>query len=246
MTRDDLVRQHTARWEFRARGPFEGAQQYVDAVVAFLETRDWAAAFEVRLGKAQTEWTADDVRAFEDHVTRPRHRPDITTPIAKLFVEVGTVPTTMVALVEIARAGFDLLARKLPPGPDGLPVYAHVITLDGRVAVTTVSANERIAVLKTAAQQLPLYGFVLVFDAFVHSVDRVGGTATKQDALLAHVGTREDRHVLTRRYTVAGRTVRFEPESDVDLRAAAVGGPESFRDPYAEVFVSVPPVTRPQ
>jgi hypothetical protein len=67
-TRDELIAQHTTRWGFRKRGPFEGPQQYIDAVIAFLQTRDWAASFEVRLGKPQREWTAADVEAFHQHL----------------------------------------------------------------------------------------------------------------------------------------------------------------------------------
>jgi hypothetical protein len=60
------------------------------------------------------------------------------------------------------------------------------------------SSRDRLAVLQMAAKRWALYGYVLVFDAFVHAIDREKRTASKRDALLAHVGTREDRHVLQR------------------------------------------------
>jgi hypothetical protein len=244
MTREDLIARHTARWGFRPRGPFEGAQQYRDAVIAFLETRDWAASFEVRIGKPQPEWSTDEARAFEAHMMRPRRGPG-TDPVPAVFVEAGRFPCIFETLRLLAHAGFEVLAALRRKDPlASVPIYAHAVLLDGTTLVTITSSGDRLGVLKGAAQQLPLYGYVLVFDAFIHSIDRVSGTATKRDALLAHLGTREERHVLDRAYTVAGRTVTFDAERDLDLRTG--NELDSFVDPYAELFVSVPPVARPQ
>ena len=248
MTRDELITQHTTRWKFRRRGPFESAQAYVDAVIAFLQTRDWAASFEVRLGKPQTEWSAADVQSFHDHLTRPRNRPN-DTPVSALFLEVCTVPCTVEALLALADASFeDLAAQRRAKPLLELPIYAQVVTLEGRVLVTTASSDNRLGVLKNAAQQLPLYGYVLTFDAFVHGLTPTTGTATKRDALLCHVGTREARHVLQRPYTVTGRRVTFDAPIDINLHETrnADGTAIQFEDPYAELFVSVPTPARPQ
>jgi hypothetical protein len=251
MTREDLIARHTARWGFRPRGPFEGAQQYREAAIAFLETRDWAAAHEVRTGRTQADWTPDDTQAFHDRMTS---RPMMANePSPALFVDVAPAPCTVDALLLVARASIEDLATKrlkhVRAGnpQESLPVLAHVITLTERLLITTASSGNRLGVLRAAAQQLPLYGYVLVFDAFMHSIDEVKKTATKRDTLMAHVGTRDGARILLQRpYTIAGRTVTRDAENLIDMRAPGPGQPDRFVDPYAELFVSVPPVKRPQ
>jgi hypothetical protein len=244
----DLLVTHTRRWGFRARGPFEGAQQYREAAIVFLESRDWAAAHEVRLDKPQADWTPAEAQAFADRLNSFHTRPRDERPAGAVFVEVGQVPCTIEGIREVAAAGLDELAKRRRAHPAGeLPIFAHILRLDGMVGLTTVSGHERLRVLRTAARTVPLYGYALVFDAYLHAIADVGGAsthATKREALLAHVGTRDDRLILQRPYTVVGRRVTFQPEHVIDVRAS---NPDwHIHDPYAELFVSVPAPARPQ
>jgi hypothetical protein len=246
MSAEDPLVQHTTRWGFRRRAPFEGAEQYRTAAVAFLETRDWAAAHEVRLGKGQADWTPAEVQAFQDHLLA-KQRPAHDAPVTALFMEMDVVPCTLAALLDVARIALDLLADlRRKDVIASLPIFAHVIALDGRLLVAPCSSDDRIAVLRAATRTLPLYGYVLVFDAFAHAI--TPGVAKKRDVLLAHVGTREERRCVQRAYTVSGSRVRFDADQEIDMKAPTSpdGVSQRFTDPYAELFVSVPPPARPQ
>lgn len=240
-----LIGQHVARWGFRPREPFESPEQYRQAVITFLETRDWAASFEVRLGKTQNQWTPAEVKQFAEHLLS-RRRPSGVQPASALFVELEDVvmPCTIDALLEISHVALDDLAkRRRADHQEELPIVVYILRLDGCVGITTCSSNNRISVLKVAIQTLPVYGYVLAFDAFVHEIKE--GTAKKRDALMTHIGTRDDRRVVKRTYTVTGSRVVFDAEQVIDFKTPTTveGEPQSFTDPYAELFVSVPPST---
>jgi hypothetical protein len=131
MTRDELIALYTTRSGYRRQAPSEGRQLYIDAVIAFLETRDWAAAHEVRLGKPQAAWTPAEAVVFEVLMSR---RPAVSAdrPIPNNFIVVGHVPETLDALIQIAHTGFDELTERRHADPlCELPTFATVVTLAG-------------------------------------------------------------------------------------------------------------------
>jgi hypothetical protein len=206
-------------------------------VLHHLERRDWAAAEEVRLAKPQATWSREEHAAF---LARLKARPRATQdrPATALFVEAGRREASHAALIEIAQFALGTLAdmRRTDPRRE-LPIVPHILTTDGRLLVTHCGSDDRIAVLRLAAQQLPIFGCVLAFDAFAHRFDG-DGVSTKVDTLLAHVIARDFRHVLQRPYRIAANGAPvFEAEQDVDMHDPATG---EFEDPYAFLFVSVP------
>lgn len=160
----------------------------------------------------------------------------------------GRVACTLAGVRLVAAYAQEVLeVKRLADARAELPIILQIITLESRNMVTTVSSDDRIAVLRGAARTYPLYAYALTFDAFVHNAD--GQTATKSDALLTHLGTRDgDRHILQRRYTVDGARVTMQPETDLDCRQVETPTGErcTVTDPYAWVFVSVPTPARPQ
>jgi hypothetical protein len=87
-----------------------------------------------------------------------------------------------------------------------------------------------------------VFGFFLVFDAFIHAITETpaGKRAEKGEAILAQIGTRDLRVTKRRPYRrLKGRVVFDDPPpEDIDMR-----GLDVVSDPYASIFVSVPPPT---
>jgi hypothetical protein len=121
--------------------------------------------------------------------------------------------------------------RRADPARE-IPILIHLLMTDGRIFVTPVARGDRVAIVTTIARTMPLYGFIVLADVFIHGIDAAAGHATKTDALVAHVGTRDLRRMMTRPYRVVdGRAVFLEAPPDVDKRGA-----ETLSDPYAGVF----------
>jgi hypothetical protein len=223
---------------FRARRPDETEARYRAALIDHVATRDYAAAFELIVRRAQTAWTPDDARAFQDYLQSRTGPPEDLSPGVHAFplqmTAPGASPVTEAALLRIAETTLDGFMQTRRDRPTAaLPVLVLALLTDGRVISTSVRSCDRLAILKTLAQTHPLFGFVLAFDAWMHKV--VNGCASKQDALLLHVGTRDLRQMRCRPYRLEGGRVTFvePPPPDLDKRDAA-----HVDDPYASVFVT--------
>jgi hypothetical protein len=242
---------HAARkYEFRPRGPFEGAQQYKAALIAHVADRDLAAAEELRLGRPQAEWTPAEVTAFREHLFAihrgPREQLPPGTPIP--MIDGGQHPVSEDSLLTLAARGVAAFVEKRQvDATQPLFIMANVLLTTGHVWIAPiVERGDRVAVIKTLAQEMPVFGFFVVFDAFLHRISAAGQPtqrAEKIDTILAHVGTRDLRRLITRPYRIVRGRAIFDdpPPADLDKR-----GPETKFDPYASIFVSVPPSAKPQ
>src|SRR4051812_36955281 len=191
-----LLAEATLRYPFRPQHRDESAVDYLRAVIAHIQSHDWAMAYEIRLGRRQADWTADDVAQFKAEVLslpRPRHTP----PRGGVGLRVSDIePGGMWPVTDLSlRTMLDelmaaaLAMRKAKPQAD-IPIIASVLLMTGQAGLLTVHRGDRIAVLKFLAQNGPVYGYVLVFDAFMHIVSEgAGSRAEKHDAILGHLGT---------------------------------------------------------
>jgi hypothetical protein len=241
---DDLLRAALATYPFRAPHPHEDAETYRAEAVRHLESHDWALAHEVRLGKPQAAWTADDVAAFERRIRGFASAHEFT-PGVHVFptMESGPYPVTDAGLLSLADEQLQILVEmRLEHPTKPIPIVASVLLTTGTVLTCLTARDERIAILKALAQDMPVFGFVMTFDAFMHAITD-GARATKVDTILQHVGTRDVRLVRRRPYRVDGSRAIFDagPPADLDARDPAV----SLRDPYAAIFVSVPSMAGP-
>jgi hypothetical protein len=239
-----MIDEVATRYDFRRRRWNESLPAYRHALIEHVEARDFAAAHELRIGRAQADWTPEDVAAFHARITSlpgARREFDPDRPFAlRVMMDPGPYATTDESLLALARRVVDLHCDKRVAQPrEELPIVAGVLMQSGEVAYTFVDRGERIAVLRALARTQPVYGFLLAFDAFVHMIDTATKRATKRDAILCQVGTREMRRTLQRIYRVEDDRAIFDPTSpDIegsDLRNGV--------DPYADIFVSVPPPT---
>lgn len=243
MTHDEILTAALTQYPFRTRRATEHRDAYLAAVVDHLRSYDWGLSEEVRIGKRQADWTGAEVTAFEQRLLSKRQTSQEFSPGVHHIIgeeDPGPYPVTENYLLEMASIVLDALTeqrRQHPMAP--LPIVARVLLTDGRVLTAFPAGDERIAILKAFARRAPVFGYVLVFDAFMHLITS-GTSATKVDCLMQHIGTRELRLVKRRPYRLAGRRVVFDaaPPPDLDSRA-----PDSWQmeDPYAEIFVSVPP-----
>jgi len=226
---------------FRPQRRDELDAEYQAAVAAYVEERDWSAAHEVRLQKPQAEWSAADREGFVDRLKRQ--------PMPSMEFGRGVHAFPMIAtpfrgeatwqlLVELAARGLEAVTERRTREPAwSCPVLISALTLDHRLLTTGTSPPQRLALLKSLIRREPIFGYVVVVDTFLHSVSP--GGALKQDAFVVHLGSRVgSREMWVARYAVADGIVTFEPRRVIDLRTEA--GPDT-QDPYAELFVSVPP-----
>jgi hypothetical protein len=248
---DTLLRSIALKYGFRPRGPGEGLARYRAALIEYVVVRDYAAAHEARVGRRQAEWSPVEAQAFEAHLRARRPPPiDDDADFSGLpMLHAGHYACTEPALLELADRGLaaTMAHRQANPTRE-LAIIAGVLLTNGEHLVTLVSRGDRIALLKWLARNHPVFGFTLVFDAFIHTLEKhpVTGETTKavtRDAITMHIGTRERRIVKTRPYAVVnGRTVFHDPLPDIDSRAPQ----GELEDCYAEIFVSVPTPARPQ
>ena len=248
-----IIARARATYPFRGRGPFESEAQYREALIAHVETRDFALAHELRVGRAQVEWSPADVQAFRDHIEGlPGPRTEAAqAPRHIMSAKVGLLSPALMAdraaataaLDGIATKGLDaLVARRRQQPLWQIPVFITVLLESGDILVTSTGRGDRVAVIKALAQSMPVFGFTCGTDVFVHGIalDAAGGAtgATKRDALIMHVGTRDLRIVKVRPYAIRQGRVYFDdpPPPDKDLRTP------DCQDPYSEIFVTVPPV----
>lgn len=251
MTREELVAKAIATYGFRERRPHEDRAAYLDALIRHVHDRDFAAAHELRVGRAQADWTPEDAAQFRTRLERIPYSAHELSPGMHAFQvvhEPGPYATDEPSLLTLADRGLDHLADLRTKAPErSLPILASVILMTGEVLTTLVGRDERIAVIKLMARSHPVFGYFVVFDGFVHTISdpRTGEErAQKRDALLAQIGTREMRVMKVRTYTVTANGVTFDaPRPDVDMRALDPG--TRYEDPYASIFVTVPTPTGP-
>jgi len=237
-TLKEIIARALAAHPFRTRGPFEGELQYREALAKHLTRFDWALAQEVAVGCAQADWTPEQVDQFRRRIEGLRGPHDGPPPPVITMMDGGKAEPTEAALLEMARRGLEwgITFRQTDPTKE-MAIIASVLLMDGQVWLTPSAATgERVAVLKALAQRMPVFGFTLLFDAFCHGIT-VGGAATKTDALIMHVGTRERRIAMVRPYLVRNNRVKWEPARP-DME-----GKDMAHDPYAGIFVSVPEPT---
>lgn len=246
MTLRDLIARAVHRYDFRRRGPFEADGEYRDALIAHVESRDWAAGHELRVGRLQADWTPDDVLDFSRRMRgrqRSEHRPRL--PDQMLMIEGGQLtPLTDEALLRHGAVGLDRYCdmRRQAPAKDLTPILTAAL-LDGRLMMMPVARGDRISVMKAFAQDMPVFGFELLFDAFMHNIDERTPVATKRDCLMQQIVTRTCRAMRRRPYEVRqGRAFFDPPPPDLDVRNPS-GSWVTADDPYADVFVSVPTPT---
>lgn len=233
-----------AAYGFRPRRRGEDEAAYFAALIEHVESRDYAAAHELRLGRRQAEWTASDVEGFQQRLSSSMPTTDEFGPGVHSFatIEGDRRPATEASLLALADRQLDVLMalrrKKRHTNAEGsVPILSSVLLDDGHVLHANASSSDRIAIVKALVRTHPVFGFCVVFDAFMHGI--VGGAAVKRDAFVAQVGTREMRVMKRRPYRVVAGRAEFDspPPPDVNIRET------SGDDPYASIFVSVPPVT---
>jgi len=243
----ELMKAAATRWQFRPCGPLEDPEAYRQTLIEHVHARDYAMAHELRVGRAQADWTEDDIRTFKERLFALQGPPDAPLPFAAIpMMETGKFsgPLSIDMVAEMARRMLNwfMQERRRAPQREFRPMI-DLLLMDGRTLATEVNRNDRIAVLKTLAQHLPVYGFVIGFDAYAHLIAPDNTTVEKRDCLIVHIGTRDVRiaKVWPYRYQPNGTVVFEEMRPDMDMR-----GPHGIQDPYASIFVSVPMPTTTQ
>jgi hypothetical protein len=239
MTIDALIARALSLYPFRSRGRSESASHYRRALTAHVESRDWALAHELRTGRAQSDWTTEDVAAFHAARTNSRQWPreDLRPGTHAIpYLELDTAPATENGLRDLARRGLDAVCDRRRDNPRlSFPILIHLVLTDGRVRLVLSQRDDRIAILRTFARSVPLFGFVVIADTFMHRIINDASQrpvrADKTDAFVAHIGTRDLRIMMTRPYRVDADRVTFgDVPPDLDKRDPGV------EDPYAVVF----------
>lgn len=249
----DIIAEAADRFGFRKPGPFETDAAYRAALTAHVEPRHFAAGHELRIGRRQSDWTADDCEAFKLHCLREtvlgaRGPRAFVTEARSLGVRCDTTTESLLSMARGCLQGMIAARTRAGRGTGDaeVPILALILLDDGEVWMAGATRADRFALLKAAARSRPVYGYALLADALIHSIDRHGtaqASSHTTDALVAQVGTRETRHILARPYHFEGDAVVFdEPRPDVDVRKLDAGS----IDPYADIFVSVPAPERAQ
>jgi len=239
-----LAIQAAATYGFRPQGAKEPDDAYRAALIPYLEVRDWAAAYEVRLDRPQAEWTPAETQAFADHILSHKRPPAMEfDPGLHAFV-VGELPSVgpasldaLIALAECALRSVTATRAERPTAE--IPILCTALLMDGRSLSTATDPGRRLAFLNAVIRHAPVFGYIVATDAFLHLIDKITGTASKRDGFIVHLGTHDGaRQMWQVPYRIEDGRVLFAP------RVVLAG--EEFRkgcghDPYAELFVSVPP-----
>jgi hypothetical protein len=242
MTLDEMIAAAARQYQFRRQLKKESAAAYRHALIAHVESHDFAMAHELRLGKPQPEWTVEEVIAFKHRILElPRTRQDhewlmpAGTPV--IATPPGTEDVTEAHLRELAEFGLqDIIGRRRRNPTWEVPIVVSVLLMTGSSLITTTQRGDRFALLKFLARNGPVFGFFLVADMFLH---KIGDTkAEKQEGIILHVGTRDMRLVRVATYARTPTGIVFAAPFDMDMRSGNV-----IDDPYADIFVSVPPPT---
>ena len=250
-TRDDLVTEAIEKYHFRPRMIAESIEAYLALLIAHVQSHDIAAAFELRVGRRQPDWTKENIAAFIEHTRKLGGPSPAFDPGLHAFAMMETAGhrATPEALRLLALGGVAFMQQQRRENPTGpLLVMVNVLLTDGRIKHTAVHPDERLALLTAMAKSEPVFGFYLVFDAWLHHVvsDPTGtrqSSAGKRDCIMAQVRTRDERYTIVRSYEVRDGKVVFDDPPPPDITDDDY---RNGRDPYAEVFVSVPPTDRVQ
>lgn len=237
---------------FRARRPDESVRAYHEALVTFVESRNYGAGHELRIGKPRAAWTPEDHETFRQRLTSRYSggpsdffRSPLTTIDSRVSSGHPVSDTTL-------QTEADIFLRFMRERREGsmtrqLPIMAAVLCTDGRLVMAFVSGEQRKAVLCGWIAVLPVFGYILVFDSYIHGVDLdpATGQATDSqttDALTCHIGSRTGlRELRTWRYALVDGVVTF---GDLAVTDKSTGGTGSH-DPYADLF-AVPASGIPQ
>jgi hypothetical protein len=237
----DLISHALTMYPFRDPQPDESDEHYMHAVVAHVRAHDMGLAFELVVGRRQADWTPDQVTAFHDFMTADfvGPREDFTTPQTIIGLRIKGVPISPESLRAQAERDLAFMMGQRTRRPTETPaIMVSVLDEQGEYRTTVVpNRDDRLATLKALVRKFPVYGFVVVADIFLHSVDKATNHARKQDALIAHVGTRDRLYMLLRPYHVTPQGVVFDPPMpDLEMTADMVSV-------YRDVFVTVPPTS---
>lgn len=237
MMMDDAAR----RFGFRRQEPQEPTAAYRHALAAHVDRFDFTAAHELRLGKPHASWTPEDIRAFRAHLetevpnARTAYLPGTGHPFPIVGMPPGSEAATTENLLAISRAGLMKVMDRRQHQPDwDVPIFVSVLLTNGAILATQTTRGDRVALLKMLAQNAPVFGFHIVFDAYLHLIADAG-RHEKRDVILTHIGTREMRIAMWAPYRRTPAGIVFDAIQEMDMRNA------NARDPYADVFVSVPP-----
>lgn len=222
------------------------AERYLKGLIAHVESRDLARGFELRVGERQPNWTPDMVEAFQRSMSdRPRRDPDkFRKPFNAFHVATVKVspPIDDAALRRFVDSTMQhLINLRLASATATLPLLVAGLTTTGELLSSSVDRDDRIPFVTMLARTQPLYGWLVASDMFIHAIN-VGEvkSASKQDAIGVHFGTRTMRGFLVRPYDVVDGVVQLQPQREdwFDVQRRGDGGIE---DPYA--FVFAPPTS---
>lgn len=242
-----MLIEYATRYGFRPRRFDESLDIYREALVEHVRIRDYSAAHELRVGRLQPEWTPEDVKDFHDRMMRgsgPRREfpPGHVQPFAMLRDD-GPYDVTEAGLLTLADRALEAVI-KIRRREELRGVLLSVLLTDGRLLSTQVQRGDRIALLKQLAQNAPTFGYIVIADVWIHEVHTDNSGASKVDAIIVHIGTRDLRRTKVRPYRVLGNGVlKFEDPYGIDWKTDPI---EDGNDPYAEIFVSVPPSSTTQ
>lgn len=240
MNRTEILARALQAYPFREAEPHESPVDYLSAMCDHIEQHDFAAAHEIRLGKLQADWTPEEVDAFRVRISSlPRAKQEVGPHEAIPWLAASVladIPATEASLVVLADAALEDFKERRTRDPfESFPIVLHLLLVDGRFMAGFCNRGDRVAITRWAVQHLPVFGFFVIADAWMHGI---GNTrAIKFSALVVNVGTRDLARAMIRPYEiVGGRTKWLDVPPDIDKR-----GPDMIDDPYAGVFVSVPP-----
>lgn len=226
------------KYHFRRRRTHESEAFWRAALILYIEHRDWGLAHELRVGKPQAEWTPDEHKDFIERLRR-KNVPSETlsephrAPI--IAEEFGEEPTDE-GLLRLVTRGLEAVVEERTQRPRAeIPVYVSGLLTTGALITTVVATPDRVALVKLWAQMLPLYGYVVVTDAFMHSVNTEKQSTSKVDAIMARVGSRTLRQVRFKPY-------RWRPDGSVEWleNPPVLDEANITEDAWSGIFVSVP------
>jgi hypothetical protein len=238
-----------AAYHFRPRMRTETAAAYRVALIDYVERRDFTMAHEVRTGKPHTEWTAVEIAQLRQRVTEiPPPRKEFSVReigeglafLPMIASPPGTSPATEEDLEKLAEAGLRAIMERRVAEPGwNIPILISVLLMDGSVLTTSgVERADRVAVVKHIARNAPVFGYFIAADMILHTLG--DATAARTEGIMMHIGTREMRIARVAAYTRTAAGIVFDEPYNIDKRE---GG--TIQDPYAEIFVSVPPPAGP-
>jgi hypothetical protein len=110
---------------------------------------------------------------------------------------------------------------------------ASVLLTSGQFLTAVVSTDDRKALLKAWIESLPVYGYVLTADAYMHSVDLDGTKTSTTEGFISHIGSRSGmRHLIVQLYRREGDAIVVERREEFNKSE------QEMKDPYADLFAA--------